>query len=215
MTKSITRKRRVSQGSSLFCSPRKTRKVDSPTSRPLNNSESAAANEPQSDAEPATPDGFMENSNVDNPSDSDALSTLFLGMSPFRGAIPPEAFYAFQKSPQELTPRHLDFFANNTIDKHYMAMDIAPLSGKDNFAEWVVKMESLLKMHQVWAIVGAQLEPLPTNHEPFLVYQHMETVALTCILSHLAPNVYDDMIQQAWQRNPVSLWYSVGVQYGY
>ncbi|CAL5875207.1 uncharacterized protein PFLUO_LOCUS9511 [Penicillium psychrofluorescens] len=213
MANSIARKRRVSQGSSLFCSPRKARKGDSPTNRSVGHSESVAAIEPQSDAEPATPGRFIENSDADNSSDSDTLSTLFLDMSPFRGAR--EAFHAFQKPLQELTLKHLDFFANNTVDKHYMAMDIAPLTGKDNFAEWAVKMECLLKMRQVWAVVDAQLEPLPANHESFLVYHHMETVALTCILSHLAPNVYDDMIQQAWQRNPVSLWYSLGVQYGY
>lgn len=112
------------------------------------------------------------------------------------------------------TVKYVHFFADNSKDKHVVPIDIEPLTGKANYQEWAVKMECLLKLHQVWCTVDASIEPLYPGHEHYIWYQHMEAVAVSCVLAHVAPSVYEEMAHFSCQKNPVKLWYALWCRYG-
>lgn len=93
-------------------------------------------------------------------------------------------------------------------------LSIPQLTGSENYPEWALKMEFLLKLHRVWCTVDGSVESLYPGHEYYVWYQHMEAVAMSCILAHVSQQVYADMAHFECARSPVRVWYALWMRYG-
>ena len=82
---------------------------------------------------------------------------------------------------QAKTEKIVKFFKDNTSDKHFIEIPIKPLTGKENWREWLVAMQLLFIQHGVWEVVTREAMPLPQSHPLSHWYQRMRNCAVALI----------------------------------
>lgn len=90
---------------------------------------------------------------------------------------------------QARTVKHVRFFMNTTHDKHFVPIEVPPLTGNDNWEPWLTAMRLLFRQHSVWAIVTAELQPLSPGHNLYLWYQRMCDCAVALIYANVSEGV--------------------------
>lgn len=127
----------------------------------------------------------------------------------------------------ELTPEHMAFekektlrnvqaFIDMTKDKHYHKFHLETLTGPENYIEWLVGLEVLLRMHQVWCVVGELCVPLDKDHEMYPWYEHMLSVAISLIYSHVSQEIRSQQcfMSAVMRRTPNSMMQHVWAHFG-
>lgn len=114
------------------------------------------------------------------------------------------------------TLRNVQAFVDNTKDKHYHNFHLDPLTGRDNYASWLVGMEVLLRMHQVWCIVADVTVPLDRGHEMYPWYEHMLTVAISLVYANVSKEVRSDrcFMSSTVHRNPNNMMQHLWAHFG-
>ncbi|KAL2701234.1 hypothetical protein AAEP93_008053 [Penicillium crustosum] len=90
---------------------------------------------------------------------------------------------------QARTAKHVRFFMNTTHDKHFVPIEVPPLTGHDNWDPWLTAMRLLFRQHCVWPVVTAELQPLSPGHNLYLWYQRMCDCAIALIYANVSEEV--------------------------
>ncbi|KAJ5617282.1 hypothetical protein N7537_002396 [Penicillium hordei] len=90
---------------------------------------------------------------------------------------------------QARTAKYVRFFMNTTHDKHFVPIEVPPLTGNDNWDPWLVAMRLLFRQHSVWPIVTSELQPLSPGHNLYLWYQRMRDCAIALIYANVSEEV--------------------------
>ncbi|CAI7592770.1 unnamed protein product [Penicillium viridicatum] len=90
---------------------------------------------------------------------------------------------------QARTAKHVRFFMNTTHDKHFVPIEVPPLTGYNNWDPWLSAMRLLFRQHSVWPIVTAELQPLSPGHNLYLWYQRMCDCAIALIYANVSEEV--------------------------
>ncbi|KAJ5400207.1 hypothetical protein N7465_010696 [Penicillium sp. CMV-2018d] len=90
---------------------------------------------------------------------------------------------------QARTAKHVRFFMNTTHDKHFVPIEVPPLTGHNNWDPWLSAMRLLFRQHSVWPIVTAELQPLSPGHNLYLWYQRMCDCAIALIYANVSEEV--------------------------
>ncbi|KAJ5942997.1 hypothetical protein N7516_003165 [Penicillium verrucosum] len=90
---------------------------------------------------------------------------------------------------QARTAKHVRFFMNTTHDKHFVPIEVPPLTGNANWGPWLAAMRLLFRQHSVWPIVTSELQPLSPNHNLYLWYQRMCDCAVALIYANVSEEV--------------------------
>lgn len=91
---------------------------------------------------------------------------------------------------QARTAKHVRFFMNTTHDKHFVPIEVPPLTGNDNWEPWLAAMRLLFRQHSVWPIVTAELQPLSPGHNLYLWYERMCDCAVALIYANVSEEVH-------------------------
>ncbi|KGO73772.1 hypothetical protein PITC_034880 [Penicillium italicum] len=90
---------------------------------------------------------------------------------------------------QARTAKHVRFFMNTSHDKHFVPIEVPPLTGNENWDAWSAAMRLLFRQHSVWPIVTAELQPLSPGHNLYLWYQRMCDCAIALIYANVSEEV--------------------------
>ncbi|KAJ5207379.1 hypothetical protein N7491_001988 [Penicillium cf. griseofulvum] len=90
---------------------------------------------------------------------------------------------------QARTAKHVRFFMNTSHDKHFVPIEVTPLTGNENWEPWLAAMRLLFRQHSVWPIVTSELQPLPPGHNLYLWYQRMCDCAIGLIYTNVSEEV--------------------------
>ncbi|CAI7630844.1 unnamed protein product [Penicillium discolor] len=90
---------------------------------------------------------------------------------------------------QARTAKHVRFFMNTSHDKHFVPIEVPPLTGHDNWDPWLSAMRLLFRQHSVWPVVTAELQPLSPGHNLYLWYQRMCDCAIALIYANVSEEV--------------------------
>lgn len=114
------------------------------------------------------------------------------------------------------TFRNVKAFIDNTKDKHYHHFKLETLTGPANYISWVVGLEVLLRVHQVWPVVGELNVPLDKDHEMYPWYDHMVNVAVSLIYAHVSQKIRSHrcFIRGVMQRSPGSMMQHIWAHFG-
>jgi hypothetical protein len=114
------------------------------------------------------------------------------------------------------TLRRVQAFVDNTKDKHYHEFKLETLTGPHNYIRWVVGLEVLLRMHQVWSVVGELDVPLDKDHEMYPWYEHMVNTAVSLIYAHVSQKIRSHrcFISGVMQRSPGSMMQHIWAHFG-
>ncbi|CEJ61118.1 hypothetical protein PMG11_09660 [Penicillium brasilianum] len=114
------------------------------------------------------------------------------------------------------TLRNVQIFIDNSKDKHYHEFHLDYLTGPTNYWTWLVGIEILLRMHQVWPIVCEPSVPLDKYHELYPWYEHMISVAVSLIYGHVSQEIRSQRCFKngALKRSPTKLMQHLIAHYG-
>jgi hypothetical protein len=114
------------------------------------------------------------------------------------------------------TLRRVQAFVDNTKDKHYHDIKLETLIGPGNYIRWVVGVEVLLRMHQVWGVVGDLDVPLDKDHEMYPWYDHMVNTAVSLIYAHVSKKIrsHPCFIRGVMQRSPGAMMQHIWAHFG-
>ena len=87
------------------------------------------------------------------------------------------------------TLRHIKAFLEVSKDKHYIDINLAPLTGPDNYGEWLVGMGVILRMHHVWELVLGTLVVLDEEDKMNIWLERMANTAVALIYAHLSAEI--------------------------
>ncbi|KAJ5170841.1 uncharacterized protein N7500_003624 [Penicillium coprophilum] len=90
---------------------------------------------------------------------------------------------------QARTAKHVRFFMNTSHDKHFIPIEVTPLTGNENWDSWLAAMRLLFRQHSVWPIITAELQPLTPDHNLYLWYQRMCDCAIGLIYANVSEAV--------------------------
>ncbi|KAJ5964843.1 uncharacterized protein N7479_004719 [Penicillium vulpinum] len=90
---------------------------------------------------------------------------------------------------QARTAKHVRFFMNTSHDKHFVPIEVPPLTGNENWQPWLAAMRLLFRQHSVWPIVTAELQPLSPGHNLYMWYQRMRDCAIGLIYANVSEQV--------------------------
>ncbi|EKV05244.1 Dipeptidyl-peptidase 5 [Penicillium digitatum Pd1] len=90
---------------------------------------------------------------------------------------------------QARTAKHVRFFMNTTHDKHFVPIEVPPLTGNENWDSWLAAMGLLFRQHSVWHIVTAELQPLSPGHNLYMWYRRMCECAVALIYANVSEEV--------------------------
>ncbi|KAJ5824610.1 hypothetical protein N7447_006950 [Penicillium robsamsonii] len=90
---------------------------------------------------------------------------------------------------QARTAKHVRFFMNTSHDKHFIPIEVAPLTSNENWQSWLAAMRLLFRQHSVWPVVTAELQPLNPGHNLYLWYQRMCDCAIGLIYTNVSEEV--------------------------
>ncbi|KAF3392567.1 hypothetical protein F1880_008735 [Penicillium rolfsii] len=114
------------------------------------------------------------------------------------------------------TLRNVKAFIDGTKDKHYHHFKLDTLTGPANYISWVVGLEVLLRMHQVWPVVGELHVPLDSDHEMYLWYEHMVNAAVSLIYAHVSQKIRSHrcFMSGVLRRNPGAMMQHTWAHFG-
>lgn len=78
---------------------------------------------------------------------------------------------------------------NTTHDKHFVPIEVPPLTGNNNWDPWLAAMRLLFRQHSVWPVVTAELQPLTPGHNLYLWYERMCDCAIALIYANVSEEV--------------------------
>ncbi|KAJ5591515.1 uncharacterized protein N7459_001884 [Penicillium hispanicum] len=87
------------------------------------------------------------------------------------------------------TARYVEAFLDASRDKHYVDIKLSPLTGPENYAEWIVGIKVLLRMHQVWEVVQETIVSLEPEDRLYPWFQRMRHTGVALIYAHISPEV--------------------------
>jgi hypothetical protein len=90
---------------------------------------------------------------------------------------------------QAKTLKHVKFFMNTTHDKHFIPIEVTPLTGHGNWEQWLSSMRLLFRQHSVWSVVTSELQPLPPSHNLYLWYRRMCDCAIGLIYANVSEEI--------------------------
>ncbi|CRL25329.1 unnamed protein product [Penicillium camemberti] len=90
---------------------------------------------------------------------------------------------------QARTAKYVRFFMNTTHDKHFVPIEVPPLTGNNNWDPWLAAMRLLFRQHSVWPVVTAELQPLTPGHNLYLWYERMCDCAIALIYANVSEEV--------------------------
>lgn len=119
-------------------------------------------------------------------------------------------------SEKEKTLRHVRAFIDTTKDKHYHEFRLETLTGPNNYVSWLVGLEVLLRMHQVWPVVGELSVPLDKDHEMYPWYEHMLNVAVSLIYANVSQEIRSQrcFMSSVMDRNPNNMMQHIWAHFG-
>ncbi|KAJ5369088.1 uncharacterized protein N7496_008848 [Penicillium cataractarum] len=151
----------------------------------INDSDDSSDSNDSCDSDDSSEDSDSEDpSYLDDYSDEDLFEEVKVEYDEFAHMSPDRL--AEEKAK---TLRQVQTFIDNSKDKHYHEFPLESLTGPTNYSTWILGMEILLRMHQVWPVVGEPSVPLDKDHEMYPWYEHMVSVAVSLIYGHVSPEL--------------------------
>lgn len=182
----------------------------------LSNSEDST----EDDSDDSDDESFSDDSDVSSESDSSHESAYLVDDLDDASDLDfdelPELTPEHMASEKEKALRNVQAFIDMTKDKHYHEFHLETLTGPDNYIEWLVGLEVLLRMHQVWCVVGELCIPLDKGHEMYPWYEHMLSVAVSLIYSHVSQEIRSQrcFMSAVMKRNPNSMMQHIWAHFG-
>lgn len=90
---------------------------------------------------------------------------------------------------QARTAKHVRFFMNTSHDKHFVPIEVPPLTGNENWELWLAAIRLLFRQHSVWPVMTGELQPLSPGHNLYLWYQRMCDCAVALIYANVSEEV--------------------------
>lgn len=114
------------------------------------------------------------------------------------------------------TLRHVQAFLDSSKDKHYHEFHLEPLTGSANYVPWCIGLQVLLRMHQVWCVVGEVTVPLDKDHEMYPWYEHMVDVAVSLIYANVSQVIRSQgcVMSAVIQRSPSNMMQHIWAHFG-